>query len=73
MNLVYNAYSMVFLITRLPVPRNDRVIVGFPLWISFCTPIELMVGDQVLVDPQTCVVEIVERAGIAIYRSGWLN
>jgi hypothetical protein len=72
-NLTYNPIHLMAFVIRRPIPRNERVIIQFPYWIVFNTPISLKEGDQVIVDPNHCTVEIVERAGIAVWRSGWLN
>lgn len=36
-------------------------------------PVSLKVDDRLLIDLQTKNVEIVERKGFVIWRSGWLN
>ena len=39
----------------------------------FTPPIELKPYDFIWIDTRNGKVEIIERAGIAIYRSGWMN
>ena len=36
-------------------------------------PIDIHAGDMLLIDLRTQKVEIVERDGFVIFRSGWLN
>jgi len=47
--------------------------VSLPFVLVFQSPIDLKPHDQVWIDVRTSHVEIVERGGIAIYRSGWMN
>ena len=65
--------TLAVLMIDTPIYRNARVVVLFPFWLAFDTPIPLQKDDQVLIDIHTCELYIIERAGIAIWRSDWKN
>ena len=59
------------------VPKNEPTqyahLAGHPWGLVFSSPINLQPGDHVWIDMRSGDVQIVERGGIAIWRTGWLN
>ena len=59
-----------------PISRGTQVkpphIIGFNL-MMIVVPGDIQPGDVLTVDLRNGNVEIVQRASIAIWRSGWLN
>jgi hypothetical protein len=57
------------------IPRGTQVqpmhVTGFLILVT--TPITIKAHDVLYVDIRSGQVQVIERGGIAIYRSGWLN
>jgi hypothetical protein len=60
---------------RLPKgePIHYAHSIGSSFGFVFTPPVDLKPNDHVWIDVRNGRVEIVERGGIAIYRSGWKN
>jgi len=58
-----------------PIPKGEPIhyahIIGCNF--AFTPPIELKPYDFIWIDTRNGNVELIERNGIAVYRSGWLN
>ena len=73
MSIGLEQFQYLKMTARRPVDKDERVIIGFPFWVAFTSPIVMKTDDVVLLDPREQCVELVWREGIVIYRRMWLN